>query len=178
MKRWGLIAILLVVALVVIVIAFTGCYTAKKAKAQFSKSVVAYPELAADYCARTYPPKDSLIKGDSVVTYDTLWGAGIIHFDTLYSFHKDTVFITRFAPGKTIIQTIHQTDTIYQENRAALDLCEIERRAAVLAQKQLTDERDSWKGKAKKRFWIILGLATLIAISIVWKVYKTIYLKK
>lgn len=151
---------------ILIVGLFPGCYGLSKAKKGFSRAVITYPEIAADYCARTYPAKDSLIKGDSVVTYDTLWAAGEVHFDTVYSLRKDTVFITRFLPGQVIRETVRVTDTIYQENTAALDLCNIERRAAILAADRDHKEMLLWKARAKKRFWIILGMGAVIALGV------------
>lgn len=145
---------------------FLACYSPQKARQQFSRATVAYPEIPARYCATTYPAKDSLIKGDSIVTYDTLWAAGEVHFDTVYNRTRDTVFITRFLPGQVIRETIRATDTVYQENTAALDLCNIERRAAILAADREHKELVSWKGKAKKRWWIIAGMGLVIALGI------------
>ena len=149
-----------------LLVLLSGCYGLKKATVQHGKAVATYPELGADYCARIYPSKDSIIKGDSIITFDTLWQDGEIHFDTIYSRLRDTVFITQFTPGKTVFQTIWAVDTIFQTNTAALDLCSIERGKAITLLEAKTAESDKWKKIAKKRFWIILAMGAGIALGI------------
>lgn len=145
----------------------SSCYTRNRAQKSFARATVTYPEIAADYCSRTYPPKDSLIKGDSVVTFDTLYMGGDIHFDTVYSFRKDTVFITKIVPGKTIIQTIHVTDTVKVVNTAEVDLWKIQANKAIDIATDKTKESDKWKRIAKKRWWIILGMGAAMILGIV-----------
>lgn len=165
LKGWK-IALLYVVLLLFVVSCLTSCYTHKKAQQQFGRAAATYPELPAEYCARIYPPKDSLIKGDTVITFDTLWGASEIHFDTVYSFRKDTVFITKIVPGKTIIQTITVKDTIQIVNTAEVDYWKIQANKAINLATDKTKESDKWKRIAKKRWWIILGMGAGIALGI------------
>ena len=158
------------VLIILTALALAGCYTQQKARQQFGKAAAAYPLIPAQYCAVTYPPKDSLIKGDSVVTFDTLWGAGRV--DTLYSFHRDTVYITMTRPGKTIIQTVRVTDTIQIVNTAALSACQIENGDLSGLLKAKTAEYDKWREIARTRFWIILGLGVLIVGYAGMKIYS------
>jgi hypothetical protein len=150
------------------ILLLTGCYTRKKATTQFGRAAITYPELPAEYCARTYPTKDSVIKGKDIIHVDTLWGEGevIIKSDTIKA--RDTIFIrvTRELPGKVIERTFTRTDTVFQTNTAAVDLCAIERRNAIALATDKTKEADKWRKIAKKRFWIILGMGTVMALGI------------
>lgn len=147
---------------------FSGCYSLNKAKSQFGRATVAFPELPADYCARTYPPKIEAVKGKDSVRVDTLWGAGelVVIRDTLRS--RDTIWIKTVErlPGQVITKTVLRTDTIYQENRAALDLCGIERGKAIMAADREHGQATKWRAIARKRFWIIAGMGFVIALGV------------
>lgn len=151
-----------------LLILLCGCYTRNKAQQQFARSTVTYPEIAADYCGRTYPVRDSFIRGKDVMKTDTLWGDGetIVLRDTIRS--RDTVFIkiTNQLPGKVIERTYYRTDTIKIENTAALDLSRIEMNKAINLASDKTIEADKWRKIAKKRFWIILGMGAVMALGI------------
>lgn len=146
-----------------------GCYTKQKATSQFSRAAVAYPELPAGYCATVYPVRDSIIKGKDSLVFDTIYTGGEIEYDTVYSVRLDTVFVTInsiYLPKKTIRERIIRTDTVYKENTAALDLCNIERRNAVLNETRALAESDKWRKIAKKRFWVIMGMGAGIALGV------------
>lgn len=151
-----------------IIVLLSGCYSISKAKSQFSRAAVAYPELPADYCARTYPPRDTVVKGKDSIRVDTLWGAGetFIIRDTLKS--RDTIWIKTVErlPGQVITRTVLRTDTVYQENRAALDLCSIERGRAIAISTEKTKEADKWRKIARKRFWVIAGMGLIIVFGL------------
>lgn len=147
-------------------ILLVGCYSQRKATSQFAKASIAYPEILAKTCATTYPVKtDTIVKGVTQIKLDTLY-MGDTYYDTVYSFHRDTVFITKYLPGKTIIQTNFRTDTVYKENTAALDLCAINRDKAIGLLDIKTKEYDKWRAIAKKRFFIILGMGLIIALGL------------
>jgi len=67
--------IFIAVVLAWVIIAFTSCYSERKAKSQFSKAAVAYPKIPADYCAATFPvhnTTDSSAYLESLKTIDSL----------------------------------------------------------------------------------------------------------
>jgi hypothetical protein len=148
-----------------------GCYSQEKAQRQHGKAVATYPEIGADYCARIYPPaRDTIIKGDTVVEVQIIYeDTGSVIVDTVNNL--DTVTITRTItkPTQTIVQRIYQTDTLYRENRAALDLCEKERREAVAALSVEQSRADKYKKRAALRGYILLGL---ILAAAVWLYYS------
>lgn len=149
-----------------LLILLSGCYTRQKATNQFSRAAVAYPELPAGYCARTYPPKDSLIKGDSVVTFDTIYTGGETVFDTVRVADTIRIVKTIQLPGTRIIERVYKTDTIVKINTAALDLCSIERGRALALAEDKTAEAAKWRALAKKRFWIITGMGAAMALGL------------
>jgi len=156
-----------------IILAFTSCYSERKAKSQFSRAAVAYPKLPAEYCAITYPVRDSVIR-DTLMTVDTLYELGGDTFDTLVMF--DTVRITHTIqlPGKIITNTFHITDTIYQVDQAALKACQLDNSTMMDLLSVKTKEADKYKGQSTKRGYIMWGLLLLIALVIGFNVYKTI----
>lgn len=149
----------------VILLIFPSCYSAKK---QFAKAVTHSPEIAADYCARTYPPEVK-VKSDTVTTFDTIYTGGQVLFDTVVV--QDVKYITKTVqlPGTHVIerQVIH--DTVTMINTAALDLARIELGKAITLATDKTEEAEGWKKKAKIRFWIILGLGAVMAVGLFLK---------
>ena len=143
--------------LLFLLIILTGCATQKKADKFYAK----HPELLALKCATTYPVKDSIIKGDSVVHFDTLWET---YTDTLIS-EPQVIIETKIVP-KTVTKWISRTDTIIRENTARVSFLnsQIEKLKEVnLKQSEiignLTTERDDFKkarDKWKLRFFLLL----------------------
>jgi hypothetical protein len=123
-----------------------------------------------DVCAAEYPVKTEYIKGDTVTRFDTLYVDGNIFIDTVET--KDTVYITRVIekPSKTITITKIITDTLKQrdfayENVLKDEIRKDEKEIVKLTGQvqQLTSERDSYKGKAHKRgfiLWIVIICCT------------------
>ena len=144
--------------LILLPLILAGCYSQRKAKSQFSKAATAYPELPADYCARTYPPKEKVVKGADSLIFDTIYTPGETITETYYN--QDTVYYhtKEILPGQVISRTQLRVDTIYTENRAALDLCSIERGKAISLLQDKTKEAAKWKRRAVTRFWIITGM--------------------
>lgn len=157
---------LLILIVCILIIVLSGCYSFKKAKTQFGRASATYPELPADYCNRVYPCVDSLIKGDSVTVYDTLWGAGETIYDTEYI--NDTVYLSKvIIKPVTITKTVRVVDTIRLNNTAALDLCSIARDGAIRLAEDYKAEAEKWRKTAKNRFWIIAGIG---AAGLLWLV--------
>lgn len=94
-----------------IIFLLASCTNAKKA----TRFMNEHPEVLAPICAEKFPVKDSLVKGDSVVLYDTLWGVKV-KSDTIVT--KDTVRITNTLPAKIITKKVYIRDTIIRENSA------------------------------------------------------------
>lgn len=158
-------------------ILFCSCYNQKKATVQHGRAVNTYPVIGAEFCARVYPQKDSLIKGDSVVTIDTLFiGVEDTIIDTVTV--KDTVRITKVVqlPGTVITKTVVRVDTVEKESTrllAVIDLCNIEKRAAVTALQTEQKRADKYQGQAKKRGMIMWGLIIgLIIAAGTWTYFK------
>lgn len=174
----ALATVLLLVFIFWIVSALTGCgYPMSKAKSQFAKASVAYPELPADYCARTYPPQ---IKSDTTFTSDSaLYQQTIDELQGDLSNSNQTVdsLIKQLGVGDTacrkylaiiidlqkkimalkqkvitlppIVNTFHTKETVV--NTAALDLCSINRDKAIGLLEKKTAEYDKWRAIAKKK---------------------------
>ena len=150
-----------------------GCYNQRKATVQHGKAVSTFPAIGADYCNRIYPCKDSVIKGDSVIVYDTLWGNTVDTITEVKVF-EDTVIVTKVIqlPGKVITKTITITDTMRVTNTAALDLCSIERKAATLSADAFRQERDKYK--SNRNWWrkVAIGLMIVLGLGIIAKFKK------
>jgi len=154
-----------------VIILLCGCYTRQKATSQFSRAAVAYPELPADYCARTYPPHDSLIKGKDSLVIDTVIINGVIVKTDTVKF-KDTVRITKTVtlPAQVITKTITRVDTIEKEStglKAKLDLCDIEKNKAINLASDSVKEIARLKAARNKWRLIAIGLMASIALGIV-----------
>jgi len=137
----------------------SGCVSPKKAV-----DVLSRPKnepVAAEFCAAKYPVKDSIIKGDSIVHFDTLWET---YTDTLIS-EPQVIIETKLVP-KTVLKTVTVRDTIIRENTAKVSVLnsQIENLKDVnLKQSEmigsLTTQRDDFKkarDKWKLRFFLLL----------------------
>jgi hypothetical protein len=77
-----------------------------------------------------------------------------------------------------VTKTIRKDSIIYRENRAEqerlqLALFECQKTTAALVQKNtvLEQDRNDWKGKAKKRSWMFLGLIFLVVGAVGMRLY-------
>lgn len=161
----------LITALLVVV-ALTGCYNQRKATVQHGRAVATFPEIGADYCARTYPPDTTFRPGDTLVVLDTLYVGGEIHFDTVYSQRRDTVYITRYVQGAHTIERHYIRDTVVTVDRASLDAANIDRKKAVDLLAGETIERRKYQKQARTRLWILIAIGAVAGGWIVWKVRK------
>jgi len=151
--------------LLFLLIILTGCATQKKADKFYAK----HPELLALKCATTYPVKDSIIKGDSVVRFDTLWET---FTDTLIS-EPQVVIETRIVP-KTVTKWVTIRDTIIRENTARVavlgsQIAKLNEANQALNTKthELTGERDTFKHERNKwrlRFFLLLFGVTILYV--------------
>lgn len=148
-----------------------SCYNQRKATQQFSKAVVAYPEIPAQYCAVTYPPLIGVISGDTIIKTDTVKLDGNVITDTVITF--DTVRITKTVtlPGQTITKTVHVTDTIRVENTAQLKVCELERGTTLDLLADANQKLTLSQKRAKTRGIVMWSLIALVIALGVWKIY-------
>ena len=163
-----MIRLLFIKALVVLIL--SGCYSPKKAV-----DVLSRPKnepVLSELCAYRYPVKDSIIKGDSVVRFDTLWET---YTDTLIS-EPQVIIETKYVP-KTVTKTITVRDTIVRENTAKVSVLNSQiaksaRDIRILTEKthELSQERDTFKherNKWKLRFFLLLfGVGLLYAAKV------------
>jgi len=154
---------------VVCLLILSGCVTPKKAV-----DVLSRPKnepVLAELCAVRFPIKDSIIKGDSVVHFDTLWET---FTDTLIS-EPQVVVETRIVP-KTVLKTVTVRDTIIRENTAKISV--LGRQISILYDtnynltkrlEKTTTERDEYKSKFNKARLINWILYVVIGLSIgIW----------
>jgi len=155
--------IIIAFILAIIVISFSSCYNQKKATAQFSKAAINYPIIPAEYCAVTFPPKEKLIKGDSVLVTDTLYMADGVVTDTLTT--KDTVYITKTeVKTKVVTNTITRTDTIRQTDQAQVKAITIKRDEIQSLLVKKTNEYD--KVKKNRDWWRIVAICCMAVIGL------------
>ena len=156
-----------------IAILFASCMTPQKATDYLKKK-----DKLDDVCAENFPVKDTFIVGDTVIDTDTL-ETFEVYTDTTTL--RDTVYITRTLPGKTITKTITRTDTIRRRDFAYENVLADQVRQCTDLQLQLIDKNtklteqvEDWKGKARKRNWIILILIGAIGAYTFLKIKKLI----
>jgi hypothetical protein len=139
----------------------TSCVTPKKAV-----DVLSRPNnepVAAEFCSQKYPVKDSILKGDSVVRFDTLWET---FTDTLIS-EPQVIIETRIVP-KTVTKWVTIRDTIVRENTAKISvlgsqIAKLNDANRILSEKnaEISQERDGYKDQRNKwkfRFFLLLAI--------------------
>lgn len=149
---------------ILIVLVLAGCYSERRAMQQFSRAVAFDPAIPAEFCARQFPPRDTVVHDTTVVT-DTLEVEGTTQTDTITV--NDTVRITRTVqlPGQTVTRTVTIRDTIRVTNTAALDACRIEVTKLVTVITPITSDRDKYKKRSRTYFWIILACGAIIGVG-------------
>ena len=170
--------------IITLTVLFAGCFTPKKAV-----DVLIRPKnepVLSELCAYRYPVKDSIIKGDSVIRFDTLWET---YTDTLVS--KPQVIIETKIIPKTVTKWVTIRDTIIRENTARVavlgsqiaklsgDNRKLSEKNDELLQKlvQVSAERDTFKherNKWKLRFFLLLfgvGLAYAAKVKFTKKLW-------
>lgn len=159
----------------VLLVIFGSCATQRKAEKFYDK----HPEKLAEKCATEFPVKDSIIKGDSVILFDTLWET---FTDTLIS-EPQVVTEIKTVP-KIVTKTVVVRDTIIRENTAKVSvlgsqIAKLNEANQALNTKthELTGERDTFKherNKWKLRFFLLLfgvGLAYALKVKMTKKLF-------
>jgi len=153
-----------------------GCNTAQRKLEKTQEYLFKHPEFSAGYCAEQFPDKaDSVIvKTDTIVEIQFM-DSIVFDTDTLY---KDSLGFKYRTITKIVTKTIRKDSIIYRENRAEqerlqLALLECQKTTAALVQKNtfLEQERNEWKGKARKRGWMFLGLIFLVVGAVGMRLY-------
>lgn len=158
-------------AAIIVMTGLFSCYGPNLAKKQFGRAATTYPEIGADYCARLFPPvPGQTIPGKDSINFDTIYIDQAP--DTISTTRNDTTIQTIFITGPRITTTIRRTDTIRMENRAAWDLCDLDRRKAIQVATDQRTAAELWKGKAKQRFWMIWALLAFILAYIGYRFHK------
>lgn len=152
-------------SILTISVLFAGCFTPKKAV-----DVLSRPKnepVLSELCAVRYPVRDSIIKGDSVIRFDTLWET---YTDTLIS-EPQVIIETKIVP-KTVTKWVTIRDTIVRENTAKVavlgsQIAKLEannRQQTEIAANNLQkaneykDQRNKWKF----RFFLLLAIFGLL----------------
>ena len=127
--------------------------------------------VLAELCSTRFPVSDSLIKGDTVVIYDTLWGIEY-RTDTLISEPQVITETKTVTVPKLVTKYLTIRDTIVRENTAKVAVLNNSNRKlaeinADLSQKlvRISAERDTFKherNKWKLRFFLLLGIFGLL----------------
>lgn len=137
------------------------------------KTFNANPEQAALYCALTFPVRDSIIKGDTILKTDTVTNESVEYIQVECPPNSpDTIKITKpCPPGKTIYQTKVVTDTVIRRDFAketvlsnSLTDCQTTVTKVQKQYEDMKDKRDKWR----LWFWILVGAAgayTLLKIK-------------
>lgn len=139
-------------------ISFYSCNPVSKAVKTFN----ANPVQAALYCALTFPVKDSIIRGDTVIKIDTLVNiiGDTVSVDCPPN-ATDTITIKKpCPPGRTIYQTKVVTDTVIRRDFAketvlsnSLTDCQTTVTKVQKEYEEMKDNRDKWR----LWFWIAVG---------------------
>ena len=155
----------------------TSCVTPKKAVDVLSRPK--NESVLAELCSTRFPVKDSIIKGDSVVRFDTLWET---YTDTLIS-EPQVIIETRIVP-KTVTKTVVVRDTIIRENTAKISvlgsqIAKLNEANRILSEKnaEISQERDGYKDQrndARLLNWIlfvVIGIGVGLAIRKKFKIF-------
>lgn len=138
---------------------FASCNPQKKlAKAEATLSAAG---VLPKICAERYPVKTEYIKGDSVLTLDTIYVGGIV-YDTTTIETKDTVYktITKILPEKVVTKLVRITDTLVKENTARVaevTLVLVRKDAEIVSLKEKLSDMTEKRNKFRLWFWIMVG---------------------
>lgn len=147
-------------------ILLVSCNPSKKAH-EFASS---HPKEFADFCATTFPAKDSSFVHDST-SFDTLYLERPPVIET--TFLHDTVLRTVYYPGSTqfITKTVKKDSIIIRVDQAAVQSQVNKVNDLIVNNKDLISQRDKYKDKYN--WWRIACLITwaAIVVVIVGKIY-------
>lgn len=159
------------------VVGCIGCSTEKKILK--AKNVLEQLGALDSLCAEEFEVPDSIAKGDTIITTDTLWG---VRSDTVVK--NDTVRITNYKE-KVVTNTRTIRDTIYRENTARVSflLAKVNERDELLnrathalqaTQDEVQRLKDLMKGKIRIPWWWLVALAAFAFRGTLLKLFKSI----
>lgn len=149
------------IILAALVIILVSCNTEKRSLEKTQLYLFKHPDFSAGYCAEQFPVKDSVL-----VKYDTVLDLGefvdVVPNDTV---RKDSLIYITKTVTKTIYKTIHKDSIIIRRDYAkekelqlALSDCMINNNTLLENYNKQVALVETWKGRAKKRFWLIFAL--------------------
>lgn len=163
----------------IIILILTGCMTPKKAV-----DVLSRPKnepVLSELCAYRFPVKDSIIKGDSVIRFDTLWET---YTDTIRTDPQVIIYTDSIKVPKLVTKTIYVRDTIVRENTAKVaflnsQIAELGKSNRVLSEKnaEISQERDGYRSERNKArlinwiLYVVIGLAIGYGIKRKFKLF-------
>jgi len=158
-----------------IILLFTGCYSAKKAQQQVDKADSHYPEIVAKLARDKYPCTD-LLKPDTTIIYEDSiilveiecpdQPTEVIRYDTVNNVITRTVRVPVNMPVQ--IRTV----TKWYEDSAKLKILNLEATACQQAVKKLqaTNDKQAVKiARKSKENWIWRIIAIILAA---WTVFR------
>lgn len=160
--------------LLIAAILLFGCSVDKQA-AKKTSWLLGHDKLS-EVCARIYPNVDSISKGDTVTTYDTLYLDSNVYIrDTVIMDGQTIIKEKKCPPVQVITKTAFVHDTIYRSNTAEVERWKSEahdkdkqikeKDDIVLKQQVKIDKNDWWKTAALITwFAILLGIITRLFI--------------
>lgn len=159
----------IMIVIVILLFVFSSCDPAKKATTYMQT----HKDKLAELCAENFPVKDSIIVRDSV-SFDTIYNTDIF-FDTTVV--KDTVRITKYLPGKTVIKTVRKDSIIVRRDMANESHLINQLSASVKESGKLKLERDnlqafkdSMKGKVHIPWWILALAGVALTGWAYWRI--------
>jgi len=154
-KLWILLLIVIVWAFLIGMSSiFFGCSVDKRAQKK-TAWLIAHDQLD-DICARVYPNRDSITKGDSTVVFDTLYLNNDVYLRDTIVKDGDTIYREKKCPPNPVItKQVFIHDTLYRTNTADVDRLKGEildrekqlkaKDDIVIKQQQKIDKNDWWK---------------------------------
>lgn len=167
------VSMVLMVAVMII-----GCMSPKKAAKVLDKPK---NELkAAEFCSTKFPAVPVYIKGDSIVTTDTLEIYEFVQVHDTTKAGTDTVYQkeieVRYVNKKTVrIDTLRVPDSAGTRKYQLLyEGCEKKYQALFIDYKKALEDRDKWRKKAEDRWWFIVILISVIGVGVILRIKKVI----
>lgn len=163
-----------VISILIILIIFSSCYTAKKAQRQVQRANLEFPLVTTDFCAITFPIKEKLVEKIKFIK-----GEAIIKTDTL-TIDCDSVVADKNKDNKVLIKyrNIYQTDTIVKtitiekENTARITNLQIQIEDLTLIKKQNEKTIKEKSIRIKDLWYFLVGSIALNVFLILFIVRR------
>lgn len=142
-----------------LLLVFASCNTEKKTQ----KYLYMHPDFSAGYCAEAYPTKDSVVVRDSL-RRDTIlelsFFTDTLRTDSFIYVRRDSVIFRTITNTKIKDSIIYRSNTAEEKRlQLVLQACQKNNNDLLASYNKRGDEINDWKGKARKRFWLLIFLA-------------------